>query len=194
MFRIPVTVSLEKMSYRRRRTQGRRRRNHTDQTANDSTDILVVGTEEGPACIDLTEDGDHDSFVDLTSSQGVNDASVIVLSPTTFEYSSRSRRRGSVRNTRLLPDVEDDLPPVPFPVESSSQPSLDSTSPTGTKINCPVCMDDHKEIKQTGRQLYSTTCGHVFCGQCIIEAISTMRSCPTCRQKLTRKQVHPLFI
>ncbi|KAL3864298.1 hypothetical protein ACJMK2_005991 [Sinanodonta woodiana] len=182
------------MLSRRRSTRGRQRRNEVDQSANDSTDIEVVGIEEGPTCIDLTEDGDHDSFVDLTSSQGVNDASVIMLSPSTSEYSSRSHRRSSVRNTRLLPDLDDDLPPVPFPVESSSQPVLDPTSPAGTKINCPVCMDDHKEIKLTGRQLYSTKCGHVFCGDCIIEAVHAIHSCPTCRQKLTRKQVHPLFI
>ncbi|XP_031570401.1 E3 ubiquitin-protein ligase complex slx8-rfp subunit slx8-like [Actinia tenebrosa] len=60
-------------------------------------------------------------------------------------------------------------------------------------ITCPICLDDVHLIKRK-RQLSSTTCGHVFCDKCIKNAIKTQSRCPTCRKKLTLRQIHPLFL
>ena len=40
----------------------------------------------------------------------------------------------------------------------------------------------------------STTCGHVFCDKCIRSAVQLQRRCPTCRKKLSLKQLHAIFL
>ena len=50
------------------------------------------------------------------------------------------------------------------------------------------------QIKRRKRQLTSTTCGHVFCDKCIRSAVQMQNKCPTCRKKLSLKQLHPIFL
>lgn len=88
-------------------------------------------------------------------------------------------------------DDNDDLPAAPF---SQAEQSSILSSPAGTRITCPVCMDSDAQIRRDGRQLYSTTCGHIFCSVCIKQSVSTQHRCPTCRKRLTGKQIHPLFL
>jgi len=54
-----------------------------------------------------------------------------------------------------------------------------------------------KEIEETEEKsgrLASTTCGHVFCEECIQRQIKENRMCPVCRKKLALKDMHPLFL
>lgn len=50
------------------------------------------------------------------------------------------------------------------------------------------------QIKRRKSQLMSTTCGHVFCDKCIRSAVQLQRRCPTCRKKLSLKQLHAIFL
>ncbi|MBN3270840.1 RNF4 ligase, partial [Polyodon spathula] len=68
-----------------------------------------------------------------------------------------------------------------------------SRSTSGT-VSCPICMDSYAEILQSGRLIVSTKCGHLFCSQCLRNALKHAHSCPTCRKKLTHKQYHPIYI
>ncbi|KAJ1213843.1 hypothetical protein NDU88_001473 [Pleurodeles waltl] len=68
-----------------------------------------------------------------------------------------------------------------------------SPRPPGT-VTCPICMDVHTEIIQSGRVIVATKCGHVFCSQCLRDAMKNSSTCPTCRKKLTHKQYHPIYI
>ncbi|XP_025095430.1 E3 ubiquitin-protein ligase RNF4-like [Pomacea canaliculata] len=90
---------------------------------------------------------------------------------------------------------DDDLPNPPFEIQDA-RPS-GSTSPQSVepvKITCPICLDSDSQIQQSGRHLYSTVCGHIFCNSCIRRAIRTRHSCPNCRKKLTLRQIHPVFL
>ena len=69
----------------------------------------------------------------------------------------------------------EDSPPRPPPV-------------TRGEIKCAVCLD-------SARDLASTVCGHVFCVECIEEALAHKpRRCPTCRKPLRPTQYHRLFL
>lgn len=49
------------------------------------------------------------------------------------------------------------------------------------------------QIVQSGRGMVSTLCGHMFCKDCLHEALDRTHACPKCRTKLTRKQYHPIY-
>lgn len=62
------------------------------------------------------------------------------------------------------------------------------TEPSSSyKPPCPVCMKPIKNI-------FSTLCGHVFCKSCIYAAIDASGICPICRKKVTKIQVHPVYL
>lgn len=91
--------------------------------------------------------------------------------------------------------------------------------PAPGTISCPVCLDSYCEVAfllllltwmdpspafwwgcwclqivDSGRLVVSTKCGHVFCSQCLRDALTSSHTCPTCRKRLTRRQYHPLYI
>ncbi|XP_051784364.1 RING finger protein 4 isoform X4 [Erpetoichthys calabaricus] len=113
--------------------------------------------------------------------------------------SPRSRRSGGSESYVVSSDEEEtaaeevymaDRPRLEFP-----PPTYSSTSrATPGNIICPICMDSHTEIIQSGRLLVSTKCGHLFCSQCLRDAIKQAHTCPTCRMKLNHKQYHPIYI
>mmetsp|Transcript_4752 Transcript_4752/g.30079 ORF Transcript_4752/g.30079 Transcript_4752/m.30079 type:complete len:153 (+) Transcript_4752:134-592(+) len=52
---------------------------------------------------------------------------------------------------------------------------------------CTVCLGEMEKMS-------STTCGHVFCWDCIRRAVASQQKCPTCRKKLTAKQIHRIYL
>lgn len=97
---------------------------------------------------------------------------------------------------RLPPPVAAAATPVAAPVAGPSVagPSTASAPTSQDGISCPVCMDSLSEIKSEGKQVVSTNCGHVFCSQCIKDAVRTQKRCPTCRKKLSARQYHVLYL
>ncbi|XP_067657304.1 E3 ubiquitin-protein ligase RNF4-like [Haliotis asinina] len=197
----------------RRLSQVRSLLRHTtsSSTASAPADVVDLDTNHNGMCIDLTTDDDE--VIDLTS---VNDSPVVVLSAIDADISgnrrsrsfrSRGRRRGHSISRRTTPrtqrlyqdsDSEDeDLPAFDTtgtPYRPSGEGSGVVTSPQHITITCPICMDDDKQIRRSGRQIMSTTCGHLFCDECIGQAIRAQHCCPTCRKRLTHRQTHPLFL
>eukprot|EP00658_Telonema_sp_P-2_P030426 TRINITY_DN22977_c0_g1_i1.p1 TRINITY_DN22977_c0_g1~~TRINITY_DN22977_c0_g1_i1.p1 ORF type:complete len:130 (-),score=23.22 TRINITY_DN22977_c0_g1_i1:405-794(-) len=55
--------------------------------------------------------------------------------------------------------------------------------------NCAICLESIPK-----GSLASTKCGHVFCFECIKQAVISLKRCPTCRCKLNKKDFHRLFI
>lgn len=55
------------------------------------------------------------------------------------------------------------------------------------KFNCPICLCPFTEE-------VSTKCGHIFCKECIKNAISLQAKCPTCRKKVTAKDLIRVFL
>jgi len=54
-------------------------------------------------------------------------------------------------------------------------------------LECAICLGQMKGIT-------ATTCGHIFCLECIRKAIQVTKCCPLCKKKLTLKQIHPLYL
>jgi len=160
---------------------------------------VAEADDEQQQVVDLTCD-DY-QYVDLTH------GSPVIL-PDTPAAGPMTRTEDSLRSPYVVSDgsiSDDDLPPVPFKITAKPRIKPPTNSPqtgdgrtsTTPKAMCPVCLDSFSEVKASGRQVMSTTCGHVFCGEClngVLNENATGRKCPTCRKKLSARTVHPLFI
>lgn len=164
-----------------------------------------AGTAQ-PQFVDLTCDDCNyeEQFVDLTDLNG----SPIVI-PSTPATVPATRNHDDLRSPYVVSDAsvsDDDLPPVPFKLTakprtkqstSNSQTGSSSAADTSSSAHCPVCLDALSEVKAAGRQVMATTCGHVFCEEClssVLRGSAGSRNCPTCRKKISSRSVHPLFI
>lgn len=56
-------------------------------------------------------------------------------------------------------------------------------------LKCAVCLES-----PLGNNPSSTTCGHVFCAECIRQALQATKKCPLCNRKLSARQVHLLYL
>lgn len=171
----------------------------------------------GSVVVDLTNDASfHDSnVVDLTretpSDSSVDSSPVIVCVNRIYRGDPVSQRPSC--RFASLPSMLERSFPVSSPddeilevtdadIRRKQMSSLDTSSSEGAEpdtaakrnITCPICMDDESTIKRRKRQLTSTTCGHVFCDKCIRSAVQMQNKCPTCRKKLSLKQLHPIFL
>ncbi|XP_058730195.1 uncharacterized protein LOC131602187 [Vicia villosa] len=77
-------------------------------------------------------------------------------------------------------------------LEGSSSSPVESVKklpepPKEPVFNCPICMGPLVEEM-------STRCGHIFCKACIKSAISAQAKCPTCRKKITVKELIRVFL
>jgi len=67
------------------------------------------------------------------------------------------------------------------------------SGPAASTCVCNICYDDYREIRESQRQIMSTTCGHIFCCVCIDKSLERFESCPVCRRGLNQNQLYPLF-
>ena len=150
-------------------------------------EVIDVEQVKDKPVVDLTNDSRSDVIVDLTLSPDVQQLphrqSVI-----RWQLTPRKTRTEQNKNT-------DEIVIVPKGSESVINIVSESNAPVNeTVMTCAICMDDFDQIKKARRQLTSTTCGHVFCNPCITSSIRSQAKCPTCRKKLTKKSLHPLFL
>ncbi|XP_061832798.1 E3 ubiquitin-protein ligase RNF4 [Nerophis lumbriciformis] len=151
----------------------------------DVTDTMEDTMEDSvDEVVDLTcEASEASTVVDLTN----NDSVLLV------EEGPQNRRNASGESYVLSSDDEDSPAGAGDAMMSSLQAERSARWTPGT-ITCPVCMDSYSEMVDSGRLVVSTKCGHVFCSQCIRDALSRSHTCPTCRKRLTPRQYHPLYI
>ncbi|GLT24933.1 hypothetical protein SLA2020_000940 [Shorea laevis] len=64
------------------------------------------------------------------------------------------------------------------------EPPVPPKEPTFT---CPICLGSLVEEM-------STRCGHIFCKNCIKAAIAVQAKCPTCRKRVTMKELIRVFL
>ncbi|XP_030046977.1 E3 ubiquitin-protein ligase RNF4 isoform X3 [Microcaecilia unicolor] len=164
-------------------------------------ETIELTESAGEDVVDLTCDSSDPVVVDLTH----NDSVVIV------EDNHGQRRNISTRlrvdSSVLSSDEEDLRENVVYVTNTTTRPLVAveagavgsrETGHVGERssgmISCPICMDGYTEIVQSGRLIVSTKCGHVFCSQCLRDALKNVSSCPTCRKKLNQKQYHPIYI
>ncbi|MEQ2292377.1 hypothetical protein AMECASPLE_022549 [Ameca splendens] len=142
---------------------------------------VLEGTEDGvEEVVDLTCEGSEAAVVDLTTN---NDSVLLVDEGPMNDIVSSSYVLSS--------DEEEDMSTG---IDAAITSSVQTSRFTPGLINCPICLDLYSEIVDSGRLVVSTKCGHVFCSQCLRDALTSSHTCPTCRKRLTPRQYHPLYI
>ncbi|WIA33437.1 hypothetical protein OEZ86_006569 [Tetradesmus obliquus] len=58
----------------------------------------------------------------------------------------------------------------------------------GPALKCLICLDGIK-----ADCMATTPCGHVFCYECIMDAVRATKKCPKCRKTTTLKQIKRLY-
>ncbi|XP_057817962.1 E3 ubiquitin-protein ligase BRE1 isoform X2 [Cryptomeria japonica] len=100
----------------------------------------------------------------------------------------RERNPAPSCTINIVDDGDDDL--TPYKRRRQGLASSSNNPPVQVNelnLNCPICMDSMKEET-------STVCGHIFCNSCILSAIQFQKKCPTCRRKLTDKNIHRIYL
>ncbi|TYG45272.1 hypothetical protein ES288_D11G160700v1 [Gossypium darwinii] len=100
--------------------------------------------------------------------------------------SARSSNNNQNRHRRLPPSssiINLEISPQSI-VQEITKPQPPPKEPT---FNCPICMGPLTEEM-------STRCGHIFCKACIKAAIATQAKCPTCRKRVTVKELIRVFL
>lgn len=150
----------------------------------ETVDVMDNTEDSVEEVVDLTCEGSEAAVVDLTN----NDSVLLV------DEGPQNRRVTTGESYVVSSDEDDDMPSVLNAAMMSSVHSNSSSRSTPGTISCPVCLDSYSEIVETGRLVVSTKCGHVFCSQCLRDALKSSHTCPTCRKRLTPRQYHPLYI
>lgn len=70
---------------------------------------------------------------------------------------------------------------------SSKRENVQTLPPKEPTFNCPICLCPLVEEM-------STKCGHIFCKTCISDAIKRQAKCPTCRKRVTTKELIRVFL
>ncbi|XP_028271814.1 E3 ubiquitin-protein ligase RNF4 isoform X2 [Parambassis ranga] len=148
----------------------------------ETIDVMDNADDSVEEVVDLTCEGMEAAVVDLTT----NNDSVLLV-----DEGPRNGRVTAGESYVVSSDEDEDTPPV---LHASTMSSSHSSRLTPGTISCPVCLDVYSEIIESGRLVVSTKCGHVFCSQCLRDALASSHNCPTCRKRLTHRQYHPLYI
>ena len=139
---------------------------------------LSGGIGGGTQAVDLTleSDGEDEDEVRLVAEKGPVDLTHLEESPPREPWTGLP-----IRNVKGTPERE--------PGGDYGAPRQEPQS-AGKGIKCVICMDVIKS-----KEMASTTCGHVFCYDCIRECLNhTPRRCPQCRTSLRPTQVHRLYV
>lgn len=67
--------------------------------------------------------------------------------------------------------------------------SIVAGEPSTMKLECSICLGN-----MVGREILSTTCGHLYCKQCILTSVKFQPRCPNCRTALDAKNLHPIHL
>lgn len=106
---------------------------------------------------------------------------VIIDSPSTSP-----KRACTASNSSDNPDSTL-LSSTPMP---STTRSKSSTNEKDTLIaRCPICLQSALRKRPV-----STICGHVFCYDCINRCMEIMKKCPVCKQNISQKNIHNIFL
>jgi E3 ubiquitin-protein ligase RNF4 len=112
----------------------------------------------------------HEEVIDITNSPSME-----------VSHAGPVRRRNNRRSSQL------DQAPINLQTASTSNStqrkldlseSLNDSQPKLT-LTCPICLDTI-----INRSPVSTICGHLFCKNCIIQALMNVKKCPMCKKAL----------
>ncbi|XP_010247060.1 PREDICTED: uncharacterized RING finger protein C548.05c-like isoform X2 [Nelumbo nucifera] len=121
--------------------------------------------------------------------QGSSEEPITRLALNSYNKRRRVPPNQTIINCELYINLEgshsakrkNDVKPPELPRPSAPPPPKEPT------FSCPVCMGPLVEEM-------STKCGHIFCKKCIKAAIQAQSKCPTCRRKLTMKDMIRVYL
>ncbi|KAI3506924.1 hypothetical protein L1887_21569 [Cichorium endivia] len=156
--------------------------------------IPVAAGSTLPAPIDVEE---LDDDVVISSPRAFEEAKnksrrtrrPLVVDVESEEVTTRLKRRRGVPviNCEVYVNLEGSSGSMrgrPQPVVAPPPPPPPPPEPT---FSCPVCMGSLVEE-------VTTKCGHIFCKACIKAAIKAQAKCPTCRRKVTNKDIIRVYL
>ncbi|KAL5562132.1 hypothetical protein UlMin_031879 [Ulmus minor] len=102
-------------------------------------------------------------------------------------HNNNKRRRPTTNNTIINCDYYINLESNSNSMRESVPPPPPPPPPKEPTFNCPICLGPLAEE-------VSTKCGHIFCKKCIKTAIDKSGKCPTCRKKVTHRELIRVFL
>ncbi|KAM9645669.1 E3 ubiquitin-protein ligase RNF4-like [Trichechus inunguis] len=156
-------------------------------------ELIELRESDGDEVVDLTCESLEPTVIDLTQ----NDSVVIT------EERRRPRRNarppeGQTVSCVVSSDeeglVRDRDVYVISSVHHNAREGETLSYPLPGYIWCRICMDGYSEIEQSGRCIYSTECGHIFCSQCLCNSLKYTKTCPVCLKKIRGREYHRIYI
>eukprot|EP00127_Corallochytrium_limacisporum_P000393 Clim_evm88s11 gene=Clim_evmTU88s11 len=175
-----------------------------DDDNDDDDDVVVVRVEEGPAPRRSARLQNHPLLAAIQSGRGLRTGRRPVGSNSMFGFFHQlvgsPMDLTSLRNMYPAPTRFESSAPDPEPVENApprpEDPEIAKMNEEaglsnrklgkGGGLTCPICKSEPTNV-------YSTWCGHIFCYDCIYNMVKINKKCAICRQKVTMKQIHPLY-
>nr|KAF7435180.1 hypothetical protein H0235_003371 [Vespula pensylvanica] len=108
---------------------------------------------------------------------------------TRIRVSSRSRTRADTRSVIEEPNEIIDLDDTSSPKHSGPWCINDSSNIAPTALVCAICLEE----LQSKRKPTTTSCGHIFCEECLKKVIREKKKCPTCQSRITQKSCTRLY-
>lgn len=143
-----------------------------------------VGGETQAVDLTLESDGEDEDEVRVVAEKGPVDLTHLEESPPRDTWTGLPIRNQPTKNKEDGKGTPEREPGGDY------GPPRQEPQSAGKGIKCVICMDVIKS-----KEMASTTCGHVFCYDCIKEALKhTPRRCPQCRKSLRPTQVHRLYV
>lgn len=127
----------------------------------------------------------------------INEVIDITDSPGTENSRAGPMRRRRSRTNAQPIYISDHPAPAQIPTTSTpnarQQLNMDDSmndSQPRIALTCPICLDT-----VVNRTPVSTLCGHIFCQQCIVQALGNAKKCPMCKKALGgRKPYFNIFL
>ncbi|KAG6787395.1 uncharacterized protein [Populus alba] len=144
-----------------------------------------------PPTIDVDAIDDDDDDV-IESSPGAfaqaknNSRRAVVVDVESGRFTHNKRRRVPPNQTIINCDLYINLEGGSSS-SSSKRENVQTLPPKEPTFNCPICLCPLVEEM-------STKCGHIFCKTCISDAIKRQAKCPTCRKRVTTKELIRVFL
>lgn len=152
---------------------------------------------DAPIDLEAYEDDDDDdviissprAFAEAKSNSRKNRGLPVVVDVDAEERSPQSNQTSCLSNqtnanSGIYVNLEDSNDLM---TKRGRRRTLPLPPPKAPIFNCPICMGPFVEEM-------STKCGHIFCNVCIRNAIAAQKKCPTCRMKITLKNIFRIYL